>query len=73
MCKDCADVSMNIGIEVKKRSGKFDLGRLAGLISLVDLERIVKPQPHCKHNINNETADDVVSKLVEIALQGGFD
>lgn len=73
MCKDCADVSMNIGIEVKKRSGKLDLGRLAGLISLVDLERIVKPQPHCKHNINNETADDVVSKLVEVALQGGFD
>lgn len=73
MCKDCADVSMNIGIEVKKLSGNQQLRRLASLISLVDLEGIIKPQPHCKHNINNEAADQVVSKLVEIALQGGFD
>jgi len=73
MCKDCSDVSTNIGIEIKKRSGRLENRVLSNLISRVNLERIINPQPHCKHNIHNEIADEIVSELVEIAAQGGFD
>lgn len=73
MCKDCSDVSTNIGIEIKKRSRGLDNRVLSNLISREDLQRIVQPQPHCKHNIKNKIADDIVNELVEVALQGGFD
>lgn len=73
MCKDCSDVSTNIGMEIKKRSGRLKNRVLSNLISREYLQRIIQPQHHCKHNIQNKIADDIVGELVEIAVQGGFD
>ncbi|HAS62917.1 MAG TPA: hypothetical protein DCS35_10265 [Vibrio sp.] len=65
-CKDCKDVAMNIGKEVKERdaTGKSDKGPLNRLISQLDLSRVIRSQPHCKHHIENEKAERVIAKIV---------
>lgn len=73
MCKDCSDVSISIGIEVRKRSGGLENTTLSRLIDRSDLASIVIPTSHCKHNINNALADKVVEALVTRAKQGEFE
>jgi rubredoxin len=62
LCGDCAWVVERLRSEIQARYGPENT-RQAAFVSLDDIVTIVKPQPHARHNIDNDKAEKVVARI----------
>jgi hypothetical protein len=64
ICEDCRYVAMMIGKEFSVRSGE-DGTRFLRWLKPEELESLIVPQAHARHNINNKYVDDLMNVLAE--------
>lgn len=64
-CGDCALVAESLGKEAEQRFGKPLNRGYSSLASVTDIARCILPQPHCRHNIDNDRAEDVIDEITE--------
>lgn len=64
-CGDCAEVAQSIGKEAEQRFGKPLHRGYSALVSVADVALCILPQPHCRHNVDNDLVEDVINGIVE--------
>lgn len=64
-CGDCAVVAESIGKEAEQRFGQQVNRSYSSLVSLSDIARCILPQPHCRHNIDNEEVEKIIDEIAE--------
>ncbi|WP_246089441.1 hypothetical protein [Paraburkholderia guartelaensis] len=64
VCGDCGLFATNIGKEACLTAGAETASNYARFLTVSEIARVVLPQSHGRHNVKNEEADALVTRLV---------
>lgn len=65
LCGDCGLLASNLGKEACLVADAATESNFAQFLTVSDIARVVQPQPHGRHNVRNDVADELVMELVE--------
>lgn len=64
-CRDCSFVAQSLGMEACELAGIECFSGYATNVRIDQIARCIRPQPHCRHNIDNVEAEAVVNEIYE--------
>ncbi|MFT0174661.1 hypothetical protein ACLKMY_37975 [Paraburkholderia mimosarum] len=64
VCGDCGLLATNIGKEACLTAGAKTASNYAQFLTVAEIARVVLPQSHGRHNVKNEEADALVTRVV---------
>jgi rubredoxin len=65
VCGDCGLLASNLGKEACLVAEAATGSNYAQFLSVSEIARVVLPQPHARHNVKNDVADNLVMDLIE--------
>ena len=65
VCGDCGLLASQLGKEACLMAGAVTASNYAQFLLVSDIALVVRPQPHGRHNVKNDVADELVLRLVE--------
>ena len=65
VCGDCGLLASQLGKEACLMAGAVTASNYAQFLLVSDITLVVRPQPHGRHNVKNDVADELVLRLVE--------
>lgn len=65
VCGDCGLLASQLGKEACLMAGAVTASNYAQFLLVSDIALVVRPQPHGRHNVKNDAADELVLRLVE--------
>ncbi|ARL21174.1 hypothetical protein [Burkholderia pseudomallei] len=65
VCGDCGLLASQLGKEACLMAGAVTASNYARFLLVSDIALVVRPQPHGRHNVKNDLADELVLRLVE--------
>ncbi|KXA73808.1 hypothetical protein [Bordetella hinzii] len=65
VCGDCGLLASNLGKEACQGAKAATASNYAQFLSVSEIALVVAPQPHARHNVKNDVADNLMMSLIE--------